>query len=114
MAINNGGGFGGVSIAGLGTITGFKTGVVAGSTVATILPTLVCSMVNIKAYAGNVGNVYIGPDTSVTVAGTANNFTGGFELDGGQETGWLPVKNLNEFARICDNDGDDICYIAIP
>ena len=95
-------------------IAGFVTGCVAGSASAAAMPSHPCSAVKFKAYAANAGNVYIGPDTTVTVAGTTSNFTGGWELDAGEETEWLACSNLDEFARICDNAGDDLCFMLLP
>jgi hypothetical protein len=89
-----------------------ETGEVAGSATAAVFPTVECEMVNIKAHADNAGNVYIGK-AGVTVADGTTDTTTGFQLDAGQETGWLPITNLNKLYRICDNAGDDVTYIAI-
>jgi len=89
-----------------------KTGEVAGSASAAQFPSLACSRVVIKALRSNSGNVYIGI-AGVTVVDGATDTTSGFELDAGEETPWLPVENMNELYRICDNAGDDVTYIAL-
>ena len=93
---------------------GFVTGCIAGSATAALMPSHKCSAAKFKAYSTNTGNVYIGPDTSVTIAGSANNFTGGWELAAGEETEWLSCSNLDEFARICDNATDDLSVTLLP
>lgn len=90
-----------------------KTGELAGSASATSFPDISCKMVNIKAVIGNSGNVYIGGSSSLTVVDGTTDITSGFELDAGQETGWMPISNLNKFWRITDNAGDDLTYIAL-
>jgi hypothetical protein len=89
-----------------------KSGELAGSATALQMPNVVCKMVKFKARGDNVGNVYIGGAGVTTPDGTSDSTTG-FELDAGQETGWLPVDNLNTFYRICDQAGDDLTYIAM-
>lgn len=88
-------------------------GEIAGSATAAQCPDVKCSFVKFKAEQGNATNVYIGLSSAVTkVAGTTNG-TAGWELDAGQETDWLPCRNLNEFWRICDVAGDDLVYITL-
>jgi hypothetical protein len=90
------------------------TGEVGGSLNAKRLPNIACSKVNIKAQSGNATNVYLGSSSSVTVAsGGSVNTTTGFELDAGQETGWIEIDNLNKLWMICNAGGDDITYIAL-
>lgn len=88
------------------------TGERQGSATVVQLPTVACSMVNIKAVNSNAGNVYIGVSGATKPDGTTDTTTG-FELDAGEETGWLPVANLNTLYMICDNAGDDITYITV-
>jgi len=71
-----------------------------------------CSWVNIKARATNAQNVYIGA-SDVTRTSGATNSTAGFELDAGQETGWMPVDNLNKFYIIGLNSNDSVVYLAL-
>jgi hypothetical protein len=88
------------------------TGEVAGSATAAVMPTVSCMLVRFKALASNAGNVYIG-GAGVTVADGTTDTTTGLELTPGDDTGWIPVSNLNKFYRICDNAGDDLTYVAL-
>jgi len=69
-------------------------------------------LVKFKAERANAGNVYIGVN-GVTIPDGATDETTGFELDAGEETDWIPVDNLNKFWAICDNNGDDLVYMAL-
>lgn len=89
------------------------TGEVAGSASASQLPNIACHLVRIKACTSNAGSVYLGATGSVTKADGTTDTTTGFELVAGDDTGWMPVANLNQFWRICDNAGDDITYMAV-
>lgn len=89
----------------------FVTGSLAGSVTAEQGPDIQCSMVNFKALASNAGKVYLGI-SGVTVAGATTTTTAGWELQPGDETGFLPISNLDDVYRICDNAGDDLVYIA--
>lgn len=94
-----------------GTFSIVKSGELAGSATAVQMPSVTCYMVNFKAAASNAGNVYIG-GAGVTKPDDTTDTTTGWELDAGQETGWLFVDNLSTFYRICDNAGDDLVYMA--
>lgn len=96
-------------------LVGFKniaSGEEAGSVTGSQFSSVPCSYVNIKAKADNVGNVYIGK-SGVTKVDDTTNVTAGFELNAGEETGWMPVDNLNRFYIICDNSNDGITYLAL-
>lgn len=97
---------------GVKSYTTVKSGELAGSATALVMPTVACKLVKFKAVNSNAGNVYIGASGVTVVDGTTDT-TSGFELDAGEETGWLPVDNLNRFYRICDNAGDDLTYLAL-
>ena len=88
------------------------SGEIQGGTTAAQLPSITCGLVKFKALNDNAGNVYIG-GANVTVAGTETNTTAGFQLDAGEETGWIPVSNLNQFWMITDNNADDLVYLAL-
>lgn len=94
------------------TFATIKSGELAGSATAAQMPDITCVMVNFKAQPDNAGNVYVGA-AGVTIANGSTDATTGFCLDAGQETGWLPVDNLNKLYRICDNAGDDLTYLAL-
>jgi hypothetical protein len=82
-----------------------------GSGSAVQLPSVVSSLVWIKALINNVGDVYIGA-SGVTVANGTTDTTSGIELNPGDMIGPLPIKNLNLLYMICDNTGDDIVYLV--
>jgi hypothetical protein len=92
--------------------TNVVTGELAGVTSATQLPDVSCKLARLKAGASNVGGVYVGA-AGVTKPDGATDATTGFELRPGEETGWIPVDNLNRLYRICDNAGDDLLYLAL-
>lgn len=94
------------------TLNVIATGEVQGGTTAFKMPDVPCVMVRIRALSSNSGNVYIG-GSAVTRPDGETDETSGFELDAGQDTDWLPVENLNKLYMICDNNGDDIVYIAL-
>ncbi len=107
--------FPGVGAGGTLGYTEFTTvlcGELQGSATALQMPDVDCSLVKFKARNDNAGNVYIGTSGVTKPDGTTDTTTG-FELDAGEETGWLPASNLNIFYRICDNAGDDLTYIAL-
>lgn len=89
------------------------TGEVGGTSSAERLPDVPCSKVNIRAVQGNSGNVYLGGASTLTIADGGTDATTGFQLDAGQETGWLELSNLNQLYMICDNPGDDIVYMVL-
>jgi hypothetical protein len=82
----------------------------AGSATAVQLPNVPCRYVNIKADNDNAGTVYLGASASVTAKAGTTTTTAGFPLAASEETGWLPVSNLNEIYMICANAGDDVMY----
>lgn len=88
------------------------TGELAGATSATQMPTVACKLVKFKAAYDNAGRVYIG-GSGVTVANGSTDTTTGYQLSASEETGWIPVDNLNRLYRICDNAGDDLTYLAL-
>lgn len=88
------------------------SGELAGSATAVQMPDVRCSLVKFKAVLSNVGNVYIGASGVTKVDGTTDTTTG-IELGPGEETGWIPITNLNLLYRISDNAGDDLTYIAV-
>jgi hypothetical protein len=88
------------------------SGEISGSTSAKQLPDIDCELVNIKAQRANSGNVYIGASTVTVIDGTEDT-TSGFELDAGEETGWIAIPNLNLLYLIGNNAGDDLTYLAL-
>lgn len=88
------------------------SGELQGSATALQLPTIACKLVKFKAREDNTGNVYIGA-AGVTKPDGTTDATTGFQLDAGEETGWIPIDNLNRLYRICDNATDDLTYLAL-
>lgn len=89
-----------------------QSGEIAGSATAAQMPDISCKAVAFSAATGNTGNVYIGA-SGVTVPDGTTDTTSGIELEPGDMTQFIPVKNLNKFYYICDNAGDDILYLAL-
>jgi hypothetical protein len=92
-------------------LTTVISGEVQGGTTKAQLPNVPCTMVNIRALSSNATSVYLGGENVKVPDGTTDQVSG-FELDAGQETGWLPISNLNQLWMITDANGDDICYLA--
>lgn len=88
------------------------TGEVQGGTTKAQLPNIPCSLVNIRALSTNATSVYLGGENVAVPDGTTDNYSG-FELDAGQETGWMALGNLNQLWMITDANDDDICYIIL-
>ena len=87
-------------------------GEVAGGTSAAVLPTVVSSLVYLRAPNSNVGDVYVG-GAGVTIPQGTTDATSGVELSPGDNFGPLPISNLNLLYRICDNAGDDLVYMVV-
>lgn len=85
-------------------------GELAGATSATVCAAATARYVRLKARSDNAGSVYLGFDATVTAANGTTDTTTGFELAAGDDTGWLPLANLNQLWRICNNAGDDLTY----
>lgn len=94
------------------TYTTPDTGEFAPGTSSTVFPTVACSWARLKARAANIGKVYFGP-TGVTKADGTTDTTTGFELSAGEDTGWMPVDNLNRFFGIGDNATDSVTYLVL-
>jgi hypothetical protein len=87
-------------------------GELAGDVAATQLPDVACRLAKLKASYDNAGRVYLG-GAGVTVANGSTDVTTGLQLSAGEETGWLPIRNLSLLYRICDNAGDDLTYLVL-
>ena len=97
---------------GVATYATVACGELQGSATALQLPSVACSLVRFKACIDNAGKVYLG-GAGVTVPNGTTDVTTGIEIVAGQDTGWIPISNLNKLFRICDNAGDDLTYIAL-
>jgi hypothetical protein len=90
-----------------------RTGEIAGSITAAILPAVASKLVKFKALLSNTGNVYLGWNASVTKPDGTTDSTSGLELAPGDDSGWMPIANLSLLFRICDNAGDDLTYMVL-
>lgn len=112
LLANSGVDIGDVDIASDPVFGTIAVGELAGSATAAQMPAQACKWVKFKAVWSNAGKVYIGGSTVTKVDGTTDTTTG-LELSAGEETGWIPVSNLNVLYRISDNAGDDLTYLAL-
>jgi hypothetical protein len=87
-------------------------GELAGSASALQLPNVPCRLAQLKALTSNAGKVYLGGAGVTRPDGTTDTTTG-LELGPGEETGWIPIDNLNRLFRISDNAGDDLTYLVL-
>ena len=88
------------------------SGEIQGSATASQMPDIACRAVTFKAVSDNVGNVYIG-GAGVTVPDGTTDTTSGVEMVPGDWLQFNPTDNLNIYYYICDNAGDDMCYLAL-
>lgn len=96
-----------------GSITAIAgTGEVAEGTVLAQLPSVPCKMARIQAPTSNTSSIYIGK-SNVTTEGTVTNTTTGWQLEPGDDTGWMFVPNLNLFYTLSEGTGDMLNYIAL-
>lgn len=98
--------------AGVPEYTTVACGELQGSATALQLPTVSCKLVKFKASAANTGNVYIGK-SGVTKPDATTDTTTGLQLAPSDDSGWLPITNLNLLYRICDNATDALTYIVL-
>jgi hypothetical protein len=89
----------------------FHSGELAGVLSATQNPDVGCQFVKFFAKDDNVGNVWLG-GPGVTVGDGTTDTTTGVPLAKGKESPWIPVNNVHETYRICDNVGD-VCYYMV-
>lgn len=92
-----------------GTLTLAFCGERQGSTTAVQLPDKAGRYVRIKAAGDNTGTVALGL-SGVTLPNGTTDTTTGWPLAAGEDTGWLPLANLNALYLICTNATDDILY----
>lgn len=95
------------------TYTDIATGEFQGSLTPVRLPTIACKLAKLKAQKGNSGNVYLGWNAGVTKPDGTTDTSTGLELAPGDETGWIPIANLNLLYLIADNAGDDLSYVVM-
>lgn len=88
------------------------SGEFAPGTSAAQFPTIACRYARMKARSANTGRVYIGTSGVTTADGVTDTNTG-FELSQGEDTGWIPVDNLNRFYGIGNNATDSVTYLIL-
>ena len=93
-----------------GDLTLAFTGEVGGSTTALQLPTKAGRYFRVKAQGDNAGIVAVGIASDLTLPNGSTDTTSGWPLAAGEETGWLPLTNLDVLWMRCTNAGDDIAY----
>lgn len=81
-------------------------------TSAAQFPTITCRWARIKARAANTGKVAFGP-SGVTLPDGTTDTTTGFELSAGDDSGWIPVSNLNQFYGIGTGASDSVTYLTL-
>lgn len=89
------------------------TGEIGGEITSKQCPDIPCSMVRFKARSDNATNVYLGTSTNVSKPNGADDGNTGYELAAGDDTGWIPIDNVNRFWIICDAEGDDLTFLAL-
>ena len=80
---------------------------------ATQLAAVPCLYVRFKAAAANTGKIYIGFSSAVTATNGTTDTTSGLELNAKEDTGFIPVKNLNVFWAIGTVASDSLTYWAL-
>lgn len=88
------------------------SGEIAGSGTAAQMPALVCDAVRFTGASSNTGSVFIGA-AGVTKPDGNTDTTTGIEVEPGDDTGWIPVGNMNVLYYICDNATDDLVFLAL-
>lgn len=81
--------------------------------VAAQLPSVAAKLVRIKARSSNSGKVAIGSANTVILPNGVTGTVEGLELAAGDDTGWLPVDNLNKFWMIGTGDTDSVTYMVL-
>lgn len=109
-----------VSIPGTPTVetpayTTVKSGELAVGTAAggTATGSITCKLVRFKARASNPGTVFMGGGTAVTVPDGTTDTTTGFSLVAGDDTGWIPAANINQFVFISSGTANAMTYLAV-
>lgn len=109
------GGFGGdggaVDVGSLPAYATNANGELQGVTSATRLPDVACDLVVFKARLSNTGNVYLG-GAGVGIPNNVTDVSSGLELAPGDFL-TLPIANLNQLYRICDNATDGLTYLVL-
>jgi hypothetical protein len=84
-----------------------KTGI----TTAEVFADAPCRMVKFLAHP-NTGRSAIG-GASVTIPNRSDNVTGGYPLDPGDQTDWIPTDNASHFYAICAQAADSVIMFGV-
>lgn len=81
--------------------------------VASQFPTVAAKLVRIKARSANTGKVVIGSANTVILPNGVTGTVEGLELSAGDDTGWIPVANLNVFWINGTAATDSVTYMVL-
>ncbi len=87
----------------------FQNGVLAVGTSIVKLPNIQATMIRIKALSTNADSIYIADKGNSAVLSAAN----GYELEPGDDTGWMPLANLDRVELISGTAAQSIRYICL-
>ena len=87
------------------TFPHFYAGNIPASAVRAQMPSIPCEMVRFKSDPDNDGQIYLGGDDVTTGIG--------WQLDAGDDTGWIPVHNLEEVYYICSDATQRLMYMIV-
>jgi hypothetical protein len=85
-------------------------GTAAGGTATTSIS---CKLVRFKARNANAGTVFMGGGTTVTTPDGTTDTTTGLSLIAGDDTGWIPAANVNQFYFISSGTANAVTYLAL-
>jgi hypothetical protein len=86
-----------------GGFLGNVFGIITGSLVAAQLPSRPGNLARFKTDGGNIGAFKFGTNSGTCV----------WPLAAGEETGWFPTKNINEFVSLCVSGTSNYLYYWI-
>lgn len=89
------------------------TGEFAPGVTAAQFPSIAGRLVRLKARGVNAGSVAIGDDNAVTLPNGVTDTTSGLELIAGDDTGWIPLDNLNKLWGIGTGATDSVTYMVL-
>lgn len=76
-------------------------------------PSIAGKLVRLKARLANTGSVWVGDASDVTVGNGTTDVTSGFQLSPGDDSGWIPIANLNVLYGIGDGASDSVTYMVL-
>ncbi len=85
------------------------TGVETVGTSVTRLTSRPFTMVRFKAASANAASIFVAAATESATLTVAN----GFEIEPGDDTGWIPIDNLNLLEAISASSNQKLQYMAV-